>query len=51
MIWTVSSRSLLAMACLAHDKAERTPGFSPNVESEYLPKRPVKRSWYGEFPF
>ncbi|OOC56643.1 MULTISPECIES: immunity 49 family protein [Nocardiopsis] len=42
--------SLLALACLAHDTAERTPGFSLDVESEYLPKHLVQRSWYGEFP-
>ncbi|WP_160049921.1 MULTISPECIES: immunity 49 family protein [unclassified Nocardiopsis] len=42
--------ALLAFACLAYDKAERTPGFSLDVESEYLPKHLVKRSWYGEFP-
>jgi|SRR5699024_2692695 len=42
--------NLLALACLAHDKAEHTPGFALEVESEYLPKHLVKRSWHGEFP-
>jgi hypothetical protein len=41
---------LLAIACLAHDKAQIDPDFSLDVESEYLPEHIVKRSWYGEFP-
>lgn len=34
----------LAMACLAHDA-----GFSLSVESDYLPKHLITRSWVGEF--
>ncbi|MGW0394932.1 immunity 49 family protein [Streptomyces sp. NPDC003042] len=34
----------LAMACLAHDA-----GFPVDVESEYLPKHLLKRTWVGEF--
>jgi hypothetical protein len=34
----------LAMACLAFDA-----GFPVEVESEYLPKHLIKRSWVGEF--
>ncbi len=34
----------LAMACLAHDA-----GFPLTVESEYLPKHLIARSWVGEF--
>ncbi|GAA1448429.1 immunity 49 family protein [Nocardiopsis tropica] len=41
---------LLAIACLAYDKAQINPDFSLDVESEYLPEHIVKRSWYGEFP-
>ncbi len=41
---------LSALACLAYDKAEHTPGFSLEVESEYLPKHLLRRSWHGEFP-
>lgn len=41
---------LLAVACLAYDKAQITSDFSLDVESEYLPKHIVERSWYGEFP-
>jgi len=41
---------LLAIACLAYDKARTTPDFTLDVESEYLPKHIVERSWYGEFP-
>ncbi|NKY77057.1 immunity 49 family protein [Nocardiopsis dassonvillei] len=40
---------LLAWACLAYDKSQRGD-FSLDVESEYLPKHLVQRSWYGEFP-
>ncbi|MFD3757418.1 immunity 49 family protein [Streptomyces sp. NPDC058622] len=36
--------SPLAMACLAHDA-----GFPVDVESEYLPKHLLKRTWVGEF--
>ncbi|MFD3684387.1 immunity 49 family protein [Nocardiopsis sp. NPDC058631] len=42
--------SLLAMACLAYDTAEVAPDFRLEVESGYLPKHLVQRSWYGEFP-
>ncbi|NYH53300.1 hypothetical protein HNR06_002889 [Nocardiopsis arvandica] len=42
--------SLLAMACLAYDTAEQDPDFRLEVESGYLPKHLVRRSWYGEFP-
>lgn len=42
--------SLLAWACLAYDKSQRSPDFRLEVESEYLPKHLVERSWYGEFP-
>lgn len=41
---------LLALACLAYDTAEVDPDFSFEVESGYLPKHLVRRSWYGEFP-
>lgn len=41
---------LLALACLAYDTAEVDPDFSLEVESGYLPKHLVRRSWYGEFP-
>ncbi|MFD3684384.1 immunity 49 family protein [Nocardiopsis sp. NPDC058631] len=41
---------LLAMACLAYDTAEVDPDFRLEVESGYLPKHLVQRSWYGEFP-
>jgi hypothetical protein len=41
---------LLAWACLAYDRSQRSSGFSLDVESEYLPKHLVRRSWYGEFP-
>ncbi|GAA0982967.1 hypothetical protein GCM10009551_028720 [Nocardiopsis tropica] len=41
---------LLAMACLAYDTAEQDPDFRLEVESGYLPKHLVQRSWYGEFP-
>ncbi|MFD8978679.1 immunity 49 family protein [Streptomyces sp. NPDC059564] len=34
----------LAIACLAHDA-----GFPLTVESEYLPKHLIARSWIGEF--
>ncbi|MBT2545641.1 immunity 49 family protein [Streptomyces sp. ISL-44] len=34
----------LAMACLAYDA-----GFPVDVESEYLPKHLLKRTWVGEF--
>jgi hypothetical protein len=40
---------LLAWTCLAYDKSQRGD-FSLDVESEYLPKHLVQRSWYGEFP-
>lgn len=42
--------SLLAWTCLAYDKSQRSPDFRLEVESEYLPKHLVERSWYGEFP-
>lgn len=35
----------LAIACLAYDG-----GFPIEVESEYLPKHLLQRSWLGEFP-
>lgn len=35
---------LLAMACLAYDA-----GFPVEVDSEYLPKHLLERSWVGEF--
>lgn len=35
----------LAIACLAHDA-----GFPIEVESDYLPKHLLERSWLGEFP-
>ncbi|MFI5528014.1 immunity 49 family protein [Kitasatospora sp. NPDC051853] len=37
--------ALLGVACLARDA-----GLSVNVESEYLPKHLLGRSWIGEFP-
>ncbi|NYH53296.1 hypothetical protein HNR06_002885 [Nocardiopsis arvandica] len=46
----VVSLPLLAMACLAYDTAEQDPDFRLEVESGYLPKHLVQRSWYGEFP-
>ena len=42
--------ALLALACLAYDTAEVDPNFRFEVESGYLPKHLVQRSWYGEFP-
>ncbi|HJE58847.1 MAG TPA: immunity 49 family protein [Nocardiopsis listeri] len=58
--WTTEDRSneidgvfhldLLALACLAYGTAEVDPGFRLEVESGYLPKHLVQRSWYGEFP-
>lgn len=41
---------LLALACLAYDTAEVDPDFRFDVESGYLPKHLLQRSWYGEFP-
>lgn len=41
---------LLALACLAYDTAETDPDFHFDVESGYLPKHLLQRSWYGEFP-
>ncbi|MGW4244231.1 immunity 49 family protein [Nocardia sp. NPDC004722] len=35
----------LAMTCLAYDA-----GFPIDVESDYLPRHIVRRSWLGEFP-
>ncbi|MEU8590173.1 immunity 49 family protein [Streptomyces sp. NPDC048664] len=40
----VIALGLLAMACLAYDA-----GFPIDVESEYLPKSLLDRSWVGEF--
>ncbi|MFV2195428.1 immunity 49 family protein [Nocardiopsis sp. LOL_012] len=41
---------LLALACMAYDRSHFEPGFRLEVESGYLPKHIVERSWYGEFP-
>ena len=41
---------LLALACLAYDTAQVDPNFHFEVESGYLPKHLLERSWYGEFP-
>ncbi|MBR8744974.1 immunity 49 family protein [Nocardiopsis sp. MG754419] len=41
---------LLAFACFAYDAAEAEPDFDFQVESGYLPKHLLERSWYGEFP-
>ncbi|MFC9088079.1 immunity 49 family protein [Nocardiopsis dassonvillei] len=46
----VVSLPLLALACLAYDTAQVDPDFRLEVESGYLPKHLVQRSWYGEFP-
>ncbi|WP_405504790.1 immunity 49 family protein [Streptomyces anulatus] len=35
----------LAIACLAHDA-----GFPLDIESDYLPKHLLQRTWLGEFP-
>ncbi|ESU48014.1 hypothetical protein P376_4005 [Streptomyces sp. HCCB10043] len=35
----------LAMACFALDA-----GFPVEVESDYLPKHLLQRTWIGEFP-
>ncbi|OKJ00803.1 hypothetical protein AMK18_18175 [Streptomyces sp. CB01249] len=35
----------LAIACLAHDA-----GFPLGIESDYLPKHLLQRTWIGEFP-
>lgn len=41
---------LLGVACLAYDTAQVDPDFHFDVESGYLPKHLLQRSWYGEFP-
>ncbi|MEV2277781.1 immunity 49 family protein [Nocardiopsis sp. NPDC049922] len=41
---------LLALACMAYDRSFHEPAFRLEVESDYLPKHIVERSWYGEFP-
>ncbi len=41
---------LLGLACLAYDTAKVDPDFHFDVESGYLPKHILQRSWYGEFP-
>ncbi|WP_232833114.1 immunity 49 family protein [Nocardiopsis sp. TNDT3] len=46
----VVSLPLLALACLAYDTAQVDPDFRLEVESGYLPKHLLQRSWYGEFP-
>ncbi|WP_087100077.1 immunity 49 family protein [Nocardiopsis sp. JB363] len=42
--------ALLAFACFGYDAAEVESDFRFEVESGYLPKHLVQRSWYGEFP-
>ncbi|NKY98205.1 immunity 49 family protein [Nocardiopsis alborubida] len=46
----VVSLPLLALACLAYDTDQVDSVFRLEVESGYLPKHLVQRSWYGEFP-
>ena len=41
---------LFALACLAYDTVEIDPDFQFDVESGYLPRHILHRSWYGEFP-
>ncbi|OLT25122.1 hypothetical protein BJF83_23445 [Nocardiopsis sp. CNR-923] len=41
---------LLALACMAYDRSFHEPNFRLEVESDYLPKHIVERTWYGEFP-
>lgn len=41
--------SLLALACMGYDRSSHEAGFRLEVESDYLPKHIVERSWYGEF--
>ncbi|WP_150251771.1 immunity 49 family protein [Nocardiopsis deserti] len=45
-----TSIPLLALACLAYDTAGQDPDFHFDVESGYLPKHILQRSWHGEFP-
>jgi hypothetical protein len=40
---------LLALACMGYDRSHHEAGFQLEVESDYLPKHIVERSWYGEF--
>ncbi|WP_141924000.1 immunity 49 family protein [Haloactinospora alba] len=40
----------LAIACMAYDAGYWDPEFQLEVESEYMPKHLLERSWYGEFP-
>lgn len=42
--------ALLAFACFGYDAAEVETDFHFEVESGYLPKHLLERSWYGEFP-
>lgn len=41
--------SLVGIACLAYDMNQVAPEFSPDLNSDYLPKHIVQRSWHGEF--
>jgi hypothetical protein len=40
---------LLALACMGYDRSCHDPRFQLEVESDYLPKHIVERTWYGEF--
>lgn len=42
---------LLSLACLGYEKFHREDSeFTINIDSEYLPRHIVERSWCGEFP-
>jgi hypothetical protein len=45
----VTPVGLLALACMGYDRSHHEAGFQLEVESDYLPKHIVERSWYGEF--
>ncbi|WP_304451923.1 immunity 49 family protein [Nocardiopsis sp. YSL2] len=48
-IKNVTPLGLLALACMGYDRSFHESGFQLEVESDYLPKHIVERSWHGEF--